>query len=73
MTPKAKAQQLIERFEEFADYTECNVFTQSENRLKNAKESALIMVDDILDNDNLYTELFIYYSQVKREIQNYGK
>jgi hypothetical protein len=60
MTPKEKAIELYEKF--IFPCWECDEFTK-------AKESALLAVNEILSNDNLYTELFIYYSEVKREIE----
>lgn len=78
MEPKEKARELIDKFEEFADDTECNVFTQSENRLKNAKECAIIAVNEILSINNerwyqLTGSKETYYKEVKQEIENYGK
>jgi len=55
MTPKEKAIELVDKMYGVTDYQ--------------AKKSALVAVDEILSNDNLYTELFIYYSEVKREIE----
>lgn len=40
-------------------------------KTNNPKKYALIEVDKILSNNHLYTELFIHYSQVRREIKNY--
>lgn len=40
-------------------------------KTNNPKKYALIEVDKILSNDHLYTELFIHYSQVRREIKKY--
>jgi hypothetical protein len=73
MTPKEKAKELVDRFEEFADDMECNVFTSSENRFKNAKQCALIAVDEILkSHNNLYGVNSIktkFYLEVKQEIE----
>jgi len=49
MTPKEKAEELVERFLPYSDYNECDVFTERENQFKNAKHCALICVDEILE------------------------
>jgi hypothetical protein len=73
MTPQEKAKELIDKFEEFADDMECNVFTSSENRFKNAKQCALIAVNEILkSHNNLYGvngEKTKYYLEVQQEIE----
>ena len=68
MTPKEKAQELVQRFidEAYAETTE-QLYTPI------AKKAALIAVDEILNNDgftrhdNLLSE---YWNQVKQEIEN---
>ena len=76
MTAKEKAKELIEKFEPYADYQECDVFTERENMLKNAKQCALIAVDEMIKYED---ELIGYYGidltylkEVKEEIENYG-
>jgi hypothetical protein len=59
MTPKDKAIELVDKYLDL----DFDIY------FENAKESALLAVNEILSNDNLYTELFIYYSEVKREIE----
>ena len=48
MTAKEKAIELVENFEQYADYTECDVFTQRERMRINAKKCALICVDEVI-------------------------
>ncbi len=50
MTAKEKALELVEKFEPFADYNECDAFTQLENMRKNAKHCAVIAIDEIINN-----------------------
>jgi hypothetical protein len=78
MTPKEKAKELVDRFEEFADDMECNVFTSSENRFKNAKQCAIIAIDLILDelleivtvtSSKYIIKHINYYQEVKHEIE----
>jgi hypothetical protein len=78
MTPQEKAKELVDKFEEFADDMECNVFTSSENRFKNAKQCALIAVDEIINSNPhsnpLNTDVhstMSYWQEVKQEIENY--
>ena len=70
MKPKEKAKDLIEKFEPFADYTECDVFTQRENMLKNAIQCALIAVNEIIDaiDKSLINSDIEYWQEVKNEI-----
>jgi hypothetical protein len=58
MTPKEKAQELVDNFK--FNCRECD----------NAKISALITVDEIRDNLPLITDIQNYWQQVKQEIQN---
>mgnify|MGYP001256678993 CR=1 FL=1 len=72
--------ELVDKFEEFADDMECNIFTSSENRFKNAKQCALIAVDEmIIQNGELYLlglakdyyiEKNAYLFDVKSELQS---
>jgi hypothetical protein len=48
MTPKEKAKELVEKFEDFADYHDCDVFTQIERLKINAKQCAFILVNEII-------------------------
>jgi hypothetical protein len=80
MTPKEKAIELISKFKPFADYQEDDCFNQIEKMLINAKQCALIAVDEI-DNiyqkltpkDNPYFYLFQleYWQEVKQEIEKF--
>ena len=68
MTPKEKAKELVDRFSFRIKTTEC-----ISNNTKNAKECALIAVDEIL-KELLNDELFYfktkvhYWQEVKQEI-----
>ena len=74
MTPKEKAQELVHKF---CSTTEG--LYKSKKNIKNAKQCALIAVDEILESlgykklsDSPYTTLEArqYYVQVKQEIEN---
>ena len=72
MTAKEEAKELIDRFMPFSDYNECDVFTQRENQLKNAKQCALICVDEM---ENIQFKMYgqdkeftLHYMEVKEEI-----
>ena len=70
MTPKGKAIELVESFLPYSDYNECDVFTQRENQLKNAKQCALICVDEMINCNTIYMEgcYIEYWEEVKQEI-----
>ena len=75
MTPKDKAKELVESFSPYSDYNECDVLTQRENQLKNAKQCALICVDEILQiipEEVMSYKPFMmntdYWTEVKQEI-----
>ena len=73
MTAKEKAKELVDSFSPYSDYNECDVFTQRENQLKNAKQCALICVDEFIDalsfNSSPTAEgLTEFYEKVKQEI-----
>jgi hypothetical protein len=66
MTPKEKALQLVEKFKLYADW---NGF--EENRaLANAKQCALIAVEEIINIRLLFFDEKEYWQQVKTEIEN---
>jgi hypothetical protein len=79
MTPKEKANELVQKFRSFAhaDWNERNGF---EGETDNAKQCALIAVDGILksivpknDDERFVYELCgnqFYWQQVKTEIEN---
>lgn len=66
MTPKEKAEQLIERFRmNVLDYEGCSINDHK------AKQCALIAVDEVI-NSELYKWLEdeIYWQEVKQEVEN---
>ena len=74
MTPKEKAQELINRFREFADGTDPETDRYSPNIEKQkAKQCALIAVDEILEIELLVESVDDYYlrywQEVKQEIE----
>lgn len=79
ITPKLKAIELIDKFEDFVDYQEDDCFTQREKILINAKKCALIAVDEILNSvpsrrywdtyDDETPSAIIYWKEVKQEIE----
>jgi hypothetical protein len=74
MTPKEKAQELVNKFDiDLAPFSEYGYWDKNQ-----AKECALIAVDEILDNMMLYQENFdagrpihhkSYWQEVKQEIE----
>ena len=76
MTPKEKAQELVEMFICLASDEETteNGFVYSEEMRKfNAKQCALIAVDEIINNDGFTRHddyLTEYWQEVKQEIEN---
>ena len=78
MTAKEKANELVESFLPYSDYNECDVFTQRENQLKNAKRCALICVDEIIGIPSIQAayaqgysnskSIESYWQEVKKEI-----
>lgn len=80
MTPKEKAEDLVDKFSPLADYNECDFFTQRENMHKNAKHIALLCVEEILqtnptimgNSDDLITMIVqtkAYWYRVQEEIK----
>ena len=77
MTPKEKAKELVERFREYS-HTEFISYRggyQLDTQIQNAKQCALIAVDEILNLDFAKNERNIecievpYWLQVKAEIE----
>jgi hypothetical protein len=75
MTPKEKAQELVSKF------TTINLSQVNELvdgiRIRLAKESALIAVDEMLNlgamvGSDLSDKFYIYWKEVKREIENFN-
>ena len=59
MTPKEKAQELVDKFEQLVN-----------GKDENTKQCALICVDEILNGSRLfYIEDYDYWKQVKQEIE----
>jgi hypothetical protein len=73
MTPKEKANELVQKFRSFAhaDWNERNGF---EGETDNAKQCALIAVDEVLNCTKNGLGLTVYsreyWQQVKTEIEN---
>jgi hypothetical protein len=71
MTPKEKAQELIDKFENYS-------FMDIDKRISSfnsAKQCALVAVDEILKVTvglNGWIDGFQYWEQVKQEIETYG-
>jgi hypothetical protein len=61
MTPKQKAEVLVDKFR-----NEIVSFLSDSMKNKNAKECALIAVDEIINNVKLYST---YWQEVKQEIE----
>jgi hypothetical protein len=70
ITPKLKAIELIDKFEDFVDYQEDDCFTQREKILINAKRCALIAVDEIIkEHYPQDIKRCEYWQEVKQEIE----
>ncbi len=70
MTPKEKAEKLIDRFEWIvATVSDQWSVTQA------AKQCALITVDELIvhEKNHVHHKWVEYWQQVKKEINNYGK
>ena len=78
MTPKEKAEELVDRFREYShtDFNDSRGGYQIDTQIRNAKQCALIAVDEILiampeasDYDSRYNHELVYWQLVKEEIQ----
>jgi hypothetical protein len=75
MTPKEKAEELVHKFKKYSYYPKTNNDMLFVNELNNnAKQCALIAVDEILDLiDTIYDydreSLDPYWKQVKQELE----
>ena len=74
MTPKEKAEELVYKFKKYAYYPKTDDDRIFMNQLiKNAKQCAIIAVDEIIDNYEekyKYCTTKIYWEEVKQEIEN---
>ena len=67
MTPKEKAQELVDKFSDIKNVTFSIIRTEVKNNI--AKQCALITVDEILKVSKSYAEKdYEYYQQVKEEL-----
>lgn len=66
MNAKERAKELVDRY-----YILCQEFTEEIQCSIQAKQCALIAVDEIRDNISLISEIQDYWIQVKKEIENY--
>jgi hypothetical protein len=73
MTPKLKAIELIDKFEDFVDYQEDDCFTQREKILINAKRCALIAVDEILKRTRSVDTMPPNYQKIDENTKEYWK
>jgi hypothetical protein len=64
MTPKEKAQELFDKY-----YIICQEFTQEIQCSIQAKQCALIAVDEIVKKQISGVEFFYYWDQVKYELE----
>lgn len=75
MEAKEKAKELVYKFESYCDVDDPNgIFTWEDCLKYNAKQCALIAVEEILNIDNvkpyiLHKEIINYYTKVKKEIE----
>jgi hypothetical protein len=71
MTPKQKAEELVDKFISYSYYSDGNNSMERNYQQKdNAKECALIAVDEILSwQDWMEKEMLNYWEEVKKEIE----
>jgi len=71
MTPKEKAQQLVDKYEMIVH----NEFNDTEDNIRHSKECALIAVDEIIEavinayDQELLGIQILYWEKVKQEIE----
>jgi hypothetical protein len=68
INPKDKAIELVEKFEPYVEYQGDDCFTEREKMLINAKQCALIAVDEMM-KIAYYEYMESYYLEVKSEIE----
>ena len=77
MTPKEKAEELINKYKKYVDDGRHNGFYSGEITFNNQKQCALIAVDEMLNNflSNRTTEYgrerYHFWQEVKQEIENF--
>lgn len=70
MTPKEKAEELVNNFLETIPFADANVYEDWKKEMKNkAKECALIAVDEILNLIIGSQGVITYWQEVKQEIE----
>lgn len=74
MTPKEKAKELVDKFSEYAhtEFVYNRGGYQAESQFQNAKQCALIAVNEIwneLESARVFEE-YNYWQEVKQEIEN---
>ncbi len=72
MTPKEKAKELVAKFMPYAHFYVHDLVSRKENEIMkfgNAKQCAIIAVDEILNVSLSYRD-YDYYQEVKKEIIN---
>jgi hypothetical protein len=74
MTPKEKAEELVDRFREYShtDFNYSRGGYQVDTQIQNAKQCALIAVDEILsfiEDDRKGFNWKDYYKEVKQELE----
>jgi|LakMenE01Jun11ns_1017448.scaffolds.fasta_scaffold9625011_2 hypothetical protein len=77
MTPKERAKELVDKFCEYShtDFNYSRGGYQIDTQIQNAKQCALITVDEILNIDNikpyiLHKEIIEFYQEVKQQIES---
>jgi hypothetical protein len=73
MEAKEKAKELVDKFKSFVDFTNDDFDTCIIATTKNAKQCALIAVDEIMKSNVVWYEDSIpykYWNEVKQEINN---
>lgn len=68
MSPKEKAKELVERFKPYSDYQEDDCFSEVERMLINAKQCALIAVEELIRN-SFPGVIKCHWEEVKQEIE----
>jgi hypothetical protein len=77
MTPKEKAEELLSVFAKIIPASSYEAYeggVRMNFDLENAKQCALIHIEEILNNNNAFIQSNlqnIYWQQVKQEIENY--